>query len=236
MQDSFGFRIMTLRPKTVLLFAMLQAGLTFSTSSTGDDSETGKRLYRYYNDKGVPMLSDQVTEEHVRRGYEIVDKNMQVIMRVPPFDEASYQKDRVKREALLRQQAEDARILRLYSSSHDAELARNRQLDTLETSIGYNALQLLRLKRLRADSVEQAAELERAGKAANPRLKSQIDQYDRQISELQSLINSQRAEQTKVKNDFIPIIKRLAELESKSPDGNASTVVGSQAGGPGMAP
>ena len=65
-------------------------------------------------------------EEHVRRSYE-VDKNMQVIMRVPPFDRRPIERSR-QAEALLRQQAEDARIP-LLSSIHDAELA-NRQLDT----------------------------------------------------------------------------------------------------------
>ena len=204
---------MTLRPKTVLLFAMLQAGLTFSTSSTGDDSETGKRLYRYYNDKGIPTVSDQVSEEHIRRGYDIVDRQMQVIRRIPPFDEAVYQKDKAKRDNAFKQQQEDAKILRLYSSARDAELARNRQLDTLSTGIGYNSIQLQRIKRLRANFVEEAAATERASKKSDPKVKLKIAEYDKQILDLQALINYQKMEQQKVGEEFKPIIKRLLEIE-----------------------
>lgn len=177
------------------------------------DEGLGKRLYRYYNDKGIPTMSDQVTEEHIRRGYDIVDRNMQVIRHFPPFDEAIYQKDKAKRDAAFKQQQEDARILRLYSSARDAELARNRQFDTLETSIGYNSLQLQRIKRLRADYVEDAAADERKTNKSDPKVKARITEFDKQILDLQALITYQRSEQNKVTNDFIPIIKRLIELE-----------------------
>lgn len=179
----------------------------------GADEGLGKRLYRYYNDKGIPTMSDQVTEEHIRRGYDIVDRNMQVIRHFPPFDEAIYQKDKAKRDAAFKQQQEDARILRLYSSARDAELARNRQFDTLETSIGYNSLQLQRIKRLRADYVEDAAADERKTNKPDPKVKARIAEFDKQILDLQALISYQRSEQSKVTNDFIPIVKRLTELE-----------------------
>lgn len=212
---------------------LLAVGLTAGSFAVGaEEQPLSKRWYRYYNDKGVPTLSDQITEEHIRRGYEIVDRNMQVIKRMSPFDEKLYEKDKVKREAAMRQQQEDARILRLYSTSHDAELARNRQLDTLETSIGYNSLQLIRLKRLRADAVEQAAEAERSGQAPSQKLKQQVAQYDKQITDLQQLINSQRSEQEKVRNDFIPIVKRLTELESGTTGETAAAAAAAAARAP----
>lgn len=173
-----------------------------------------KRWYRYYNDAGIPMLSDQITEEHVRRGYDVLDRNMLIVRRIPAFNQEAYEKDKVRRDAMLLQQQEDARILRLYATARDAELARNRLLDTLETSIGYNGIQLMRLKRLRSDAVAEAAEAERSGKGIPAKMKAQISQLDQQIQDLVSLMNSQRSEQQKVREDFIPIIKRLTELES----------------------
>ena len=187
-------------------------GLLISSIAYANDN-VGKRLYRYYNDKGIPTMSDQITEEHIRRGYDIVDRNMQVIRHFPPFDEAVYQKDKVKRDSAFRQQQEDARILRLFSSARDAESARNRQLDTLETSIGYNNLQLQRIKRLRATFVEEAAATERKTNKPDPKVKTRITEFDKQILDLQTLISYQRAEQNKVKEDFVPILKRLSELE-----------------------
>lgn len=173
-----------------------------------------KRWYRYYNDAGIPMLSDQITEEHVRRGYDVLDRNMLIVRRIPAFNQEAYEKDKVRRDAMLLQQQEDARILRLYATARDAELARNRLLDTLETSIGYNGIQLMRLKRLRSDAVAEAAEAERSGKGISAKMKTQISQLDQQIQDLVSLMNSQRSEQQKVRVDFVPIIKRLTELES----------------------
>lgn len=173
-----------------------------------------KRWYRYYNDAGIPMLSDQITEEHVRRGYDVLDRNMLIVRRIPAFNQEAYEKDKVRRDAMLLQQQEDARILRLYATARDAELARNRLLDTLETSIGYNGIQLMRLKRLRSDAVAEAAEAERSGKGIPAKMKAQISQLDQQIQDMVSLMNSQRSEQQKVREDFIPIIKRLTELES----------------------
>jgi len=70
------------------------------------------------------------------------------------------------------------------------------------------------LKRLRSDAVAEATEAERSGKGIPAKMKAQISQLDQQIQDMVSLMNSQRSEQQKVREDFIPIIKRLTELES----------------------
>ena len=185
-----------------------------------EDSSVGKRLYRYYNDKGVPTMSDQITEEHIRRGYDIVDRKMQVIRKFPPFDEGIYLKDKARRDAAFRQQQEDARILRLFSSARDAELARNRQLDTLETSIGYNTLQLQRIKRLRADFVQDAAAAERKTNTPDPKVKARIVEFDKQNKAI-----SIEEKPKQVSNDFVPIIQRLTDLEkAESSKSNAQFV------------
>ena len=193
----------------------LIAIVLIATTNVYSDASS-KRLYRYYNDKGIPTLSDQVSEEHIRRGYDIVDRNMQLIRHFPAFDEAVYAKDKAKRDAAFKQSQEDARILRLYSSARDAELARNRLSDTLETSIGYNSLQLIRIKRLRADFVGDAALSERKSQTPTAKLKEQIADYDKKIKDLQALMDYQRAEQAKVRSEFVPIINRLLELEKAS--------------------
>ena len=200
------------------------ASIVLMSSSLVYSDASSKRLYRYYNDKGIPTMSDQVSEEHIRRGYDIVDRNMQLIRHFPAFDETVYNKDKVKRDAAFKQQQEDARILRLYSSARDAELARNRLSDTLETSIGYNSLQLIRIKRLRADFVSDAALAERKSQKPTAKLKEQIADFDKKIKDLQALIDYQRIEQTKVRNDFVPIINRLTELE-KAPQLTAPTAL-----------
>lgn len=170
--------------------------------------------YRYYDNKGMPTLSDQISETHIRRGYEILNSQMQVVRQVPAFDEVAYQNDKIKRDAAFKQQQEDARILRLYTSAFDAEMTLKRQLDSLETGIGYNGIQLIRLKRFRADAVTEAAELERTGKTVSAKLTQQVQQYDKQIADVQKVVAAARLEMDKVRTEFAPIIARLTELEN----------------------
>ena len=104
--------------KTDLLINYLAT--LFSSTSLANDFSDNKRLYRYYNDKGIPTVSDQVSEEHIRRGYDIVDRQMQVIRRIPPFDEAVYQKIKLV-TVLFKQQQEDAKFYAYILSARDAE-------------------------------------------------------------------------------------------------------------------
>ena len=97
--------ILTQRALNTAFSFILLAASTYAFSDANS-----KRLYRYYNDRGVPTMSDQVSEEHIRRGYDIVDRNMQLIRHFPAFDETVYNKDKAKRDAAFKQQQEDARI------------------------------------------------------------------------------------------------------------------------------
>lgn len=206
---------MTRRTTGLIQLALIACiGLSLPAYSAKEISAS-KRLYRYYDDKGSPMVSDQVTDEHIRRGYDIVDRNLRLIRHLPPFDEVTYNKEKAKRDALLVQQQEDVKILRLYNSTRDAEIARDRQLNSLETSISYNSVQLLRLKSLRADLVTDAASAERKVQVPAVKTKTQITDYDQQIIKLQGLINDQRLEQAQVRSEFAPIIKRLSEIEGQ---------------------
>ncbi|HNI62966.1 MAG TPA: hypothetical protein PLF28_05825, partial [Agitococcus sp.] len=50
-------------------------------------------------------------------------------------------------------------------------------------------------------------------KKSDPKVKLKIAEYDKQILDLQALINYQKMEQQKVGEEFKPIIKRLLEIE-----------------------
>ena len=48
--------------------------------------------YRYYDSKGVANISTSVTPNHIRYGYEALDRNMQVIKRNRPYNAETEQK------------------------------------------------------------------------------------------------------------------------------------------------
>ena len=54
------------------------------SSPAWSDNEDPARWYRYYNDKNQPTITDRITEEHISRGYEALDKGMQLVRKVPP--------------------------------------------------------------------------------------------------------------------------------------------------------
>ena len=45
--------------------------------------------YRYYDQHGVANISSNVTPNHIRYGYEALDRNMQVIQRARPYNTES---------------------------------------------------------------------------------------------------------------------------------------------------
>ena len=86
-------------------------------------------------------------------------------------------------------------------------------------------MQLQRIKRLRADFVQDAAAAERKTNTPDPKVKARIVEFDKQILDLQALITYQRTEQKKVSNDFVPIIQRPTDLEkAESSKSNAQFV------------
>lgn len=48
--------------------------------------------YRYYDSKGVANISTSVTPNHIRYGYEALDRNMQVIKRNRPYNAETEEK------------------------------------------------------------------------------------------------------------------------------------------------
>lgn len=206
--NSTGMRYSGRRLAAILL------GLTVSTASLADPEQPGRKVwYRYVDGSGQPTLSDQITETHIRLGYDMLDRNMLVIRRFPAFDAKLYQQDKAARDAAIARQKEDARILRLYSSASDAARARDRQLESIDTAMGYNRLQLLRLERLRANLVEDLAAQERKGEKPSERTRGEIARLDGQIADLRQLISAQKEELVAVKARFEPIVSRLQEME-----------------------
>ena len=83
-----------------------------------------EELYRYVDNNGVVVLDRQVPPQFVGNGYEVLDSNgrvKQVIPAAPTPEEREAR--RLALEAQKKQDAEDATLLRLYSSLADLDRA-----------------------------------------------------------------------------------------------------------------
>ncbi len=65
--------------------AML-ALLLFPSAQLMAETQNKAVWYRYYDQKGVANISSNVTPNHIRYGYEALDRNMQVIQRARPYN------------------------------------------------------------------------------------------------------------------------------------------------------
>lgn len=173
------------------------------------------RWYRFYNDKNQPTVTDRITEEHTARGYEALDRNMQLLRKVPPqrqLTAAEVDAAKAKRAADAKRVEDDKQLLRLYSKPADAENNRNRQIDAIQLRIDFTTSSLNRLRDSRAREAQRAAVLERTGNPVPKTLRDSIVNYDKQIQQMQTEIQARKTEQNKIRSDFTPIIQRLSEL------------------------
>lgn len=196
-----------------LIVLTLLAGSLISPSHA--DEPDMARWYRFYNDKNQPTVTDRITEEHTARGYEALDKNMQLLRKVPPqrrLTPAEVEAAKAKRTADAKRIEDDKQLTRLYSKPADAENNRNRQIDAIQLRIDFTTSSFNRLRDSRAKEAQQAAVLERASKPVPKPLRDSIANYDKQIQQMQTEIQARKAEQEKIRNDFAPIIQRLSEL------------------------
>ncbi|HCT41147.1 MAG TPA: hypothetical protein DF427_08285 [Moraxellaceae bacterium] len=173
------------------------------------------RWYRFYNDKNQPTITDRITEEHIARGYDALDQSMQVLRHVPAQRALTAEENiaaKAQRAAASKRADDDKQLLRLYSKPADAEHTRDRQTDAIQLRIDFSSSSLNRLRETRAKEAQRAAALERTGKPVPKPLADSISNYDKQIQQLQTEIQTRKAEQEKVRQEFAPIIQRLNEL------------------------
>lgn len=188
-------------------------------------TNTNVRWYRFYDDKQQPTVSDRVTEEHVIRGYEILDSGMRPVGSVPPQriltpEELAIAKQ--QREIAAQRARDDKQLLRLYPRQEDAEHARDRQIETIQVRIDFSNNTLNRLRQNRSIQTQKAATFERAGKPVPKDLRSSIESIDKQIKQNMTEVQTRQKEQEKVRQDFDPIIKRLGELTNSPPRATAA--------------
>lgn len=195
--------------------AFLLAALLASHAWAETKDSDGARWYRYYNEKNQPTITDRITEEHIARGYDALDHGMQVLRHVPPqraltADELAAAK--AARAAEAKRKEDDKQLLRLYTRPIDAEQSRDRQIDSIQMRIDFTSSSLSRLRDTRTKEAQRAAALERTGKPVPKPLRESISNYDKQIQQLQTEVQTRKTEQQKVMQDFAPIIERLSEL------------------------
>lgn len=169
--------------------------------------------YRYYDKNGVANVSTSVTPEHIRYGYEALDRNMQVIKRNRPYNAIQDVQQSSRRESIARQREQDLKLKRAYGSTKIAAAKRDQILANLKKQLNYQQEQLQQLQQDKISFKRQEMEYHRKGQPLPPQLKSNLENNARNIDNVKRTVESLRNAYHKTEQDYADIINRLSKLE-----------------------
>ncbi|WP_026469896.1 hypothetical protein [Alkanindiges illinoisensis] len=183
-----------------------------SYSSGANNPQPIIRWYRYYNGSGQPSLSSTITDQHLKYGYEALDRNMQVIKRVPPYSTESYARQKAKRDAEAAKRQADMNLRRTYGSATQAVAKRNQMLADMASRKSYLQTQLAGLQRMLSKDIAQAATYERQSKPVPAMLQKSITDNKKNVLEAQQNIQAINERQQQVIQQYDDIIRRLKTM------------------------
>ncbi len=167
-------------------------------------------VYRYTDENGVTVLSHQgVTPHAIRQGYEILNDQGRVIRVVPPPPTAAELQQRKHQQE---REAADKRLLELYSSVRDLDIAREHRLRTLDAFVTVVAGNLELARQQISNHEQKIAQQERAGRKPDPELLRQLEQLKKDRQRLESELERRNRLRAQTDNEFASERARLVEL------------------------
>lgn len=155
--------------------------------------------YRYVNDQGVKVMDHSIPPAFAQRGYEVLNAMGRVIKVVPP---ALSETDIKALEARQAVKEEYEVLARRYSSTHDIEEAKLRQLERLDANISLVRGNINNLKRQIDGIGAKAAEFERAAKPVPQNLLDSLAKTKNELANSENLMVIRVAEKQKVVDKF----------------------------------
>lgn len=203
---------------TRLLIATLAALATLPTVAVAEADRTKSQQpkahwYRTY-DQGTPALSSTITERHVRNGYEALDRNMQVIRRVPAYIPAQYEQQKAQRDRLDTQRQADRNLMAVHISSVHAIAKRDSMLNEMQARQQFLQVQLDDLKLELARDIAAAAAYERRQQAIPEPIRQRLELKREQVAHAENNVQALEKRQLEVIGDYKKIVERLTYIES----------------------
>lgn len=185
-------------------------------------SISAKNFYRFKNSEGSFIVKDQLTNEMIAVGYDVINQSGRVIKRVGP-GKTLLQEEEERLKEIEKKKAEyafklkirsDADLLRQFSSVGDIIRNRDGQLLAIEQRIRIQKSKSSLLKLQLEDQQKQAATHERLGQKIPALLQNDINDTHKQISSNLVTIKDLDKEKTEIAQSFEKDIVRYKELES----------------------
>ncbi|NIN36101.1 MAG: hypothetical protein GWO08_20630 [Gammaproteobacteria bacterium] len=199
--------------KNSILFSYLL--LMFSVSSN-----TQARIVCWTNSDGVRECGDSVPPEYSQQGHKefseqgiIVDETEAAMTdtELEELKRITAEKAKQKRREEM-QKRRDRMLLDTFASAEDIELARDRKISAIDSSISLAERRINNLRQEKDRLITQAAGFERQGKEIPGYITEDINRIDRQITANNEFIADKREEQEVVRARHDRDIKRYNEI------------------------
>ncbi len=194
---------------------LLSCMLLLGTAAADTDS---KQWYRYTDDNHLTILSDTLSSDAIRHGYEILNTHLDVIATVPPPPDAH---QRLKLEQQAQQLRELRHLQKMYGSPEDARQQMVNRLNALQASLDIQKTSAQRARDEREADADRAANFERSGRTPPHDLLQRIDDDNQKILSIQHQSQDIENQIKTVKSQFQSIINQLETAEKIRNDQDA---------------
>ncbi|ARN76346.1 hypothetical protein [Oceanicoccus sagamiensis] len=178
------------------------------------------QLYRYINDKGVPVINDNIPPEFVAGGYDIIRPDGSLLRSVPrQLSEEELQLRNTEESRARFQEEEDARLrawdeslMLRYSDLDDIEAAQSRTMRDLKIRISILKSNLVTIKSQIEREQQKAADIERRGGTVPEDLSKNINTLRLEIEDTEQSIVVRNVEIESVKASYQRDMDRFKTL------------------------
>ena len=201
----------------VRLFTLVLGGIsllpTVAVADRVQNQSPKAHWYRTY-DQGTPAISSTITERHIRNGYEVLDRNLQMIRRVPPYIASQYDQQKAQRDRLDAQRQADRNLMAIHISSLHAATKRDSLLNEMQARQQFLQAQLNDLKLELAKDIAAAAAYERRQKAIPDPIRQRLELKRAQVAQADTNVQALEKRQIEVIAEYKKVIERLNYIES----------------------
>ena len=149
----------------LLLIGGLFITMSATTWAQAKVDEKKKIFYRYTNNEGHKVVAQSIPPQYVRNGYEMLTLSGEILKTVAPAPaEADAERIAKERKAAKEQARVDLELRQTYSSVHDIDSAKTRNLQELVNTINILQANLASTKSQLKVQEGHAASIERNGK------------------------------------------------------------------------
>lgn len=169
--------------------------------------------YRFYDAQGRVTISRNVSPDHIRHGYEVLDRNMYLIKKVPAYNVQKDLSQSNVRASQLREAQQDQQIKRSYRNVKYATEKKEEALKLIQKQVSDNYLRMKQLQSDRAEFLTKKADLIFNKQPIPTSLQNNLDNNEANIKQTRQnieMLKTQLAHQDAFYND---IINRLQKME-----------------------